>query len=62
MKSNGVLLAVEDKLSDAVATKILKKRRDRGSIETDTTPDRRGRFPTKIPAATESIIGRRDPK
>ena len=25
MKSNGVLLAVEDKLSDAVATKILKK-------------------------------------
>ena len=48
MKSNGVLLAVEDKLSDAVATKILKKRRDRGSIETDTTPDRRGRFPTKF--------------
>ena len=23
-------------------------RRDRGSIETDTTPDRRGRFPTKF--------------
>ena len=25
MKSNGVLLAVEDNLSDAVATKILQK-------------------------------------